>query len=101
MKTAKEAGRRAIAQIARAAAPRAIAKLELLIDDPDPRVAIEASKHILDRAIGKPIAMTADVSDRVDEFTDAELDTAIDELRTRLAAAGKIAAGEGEPTSTH
>lgn len=97
MKTAKEAGRRAIAQVARAAAPKAIAKLEALIDDPDPRVAIEASKHILDRAIGKPVAMTADVTDRLDEFTDEQLDAAIADLENRIGLAAK---GEGEKATT-
>ncbi len=101
MRTVKDASRRSIAQVARAAAPKAIAKLEALIDNEDPRVAIDAAKHILDRAVGKPIAMSADVTDRLDEFTDDELDAAITDIRARLAAAGKIEAEAGTPESTH
>lgn len=101
MKTAKEAGRRAIAQVARAAAPRAIAKLEALMDHEDPRVAIDACKHVLDRAIGKPVAMTADVTDRLDEFTDDELDAAIADIKRRLAVTETAGAEERGQASTH
>ena len=90
---------RNIAAIAREAAPKAIAKLEALINDDDPRVAIMASAHILDRAVGKPLAMTADVTDRLDEFTDDQLDAGIAELEHRLAIASK-AAGEAKPAAT-
>ena len=97
----KKATARNIAAIARLAAPRALSKLESLIDNDDPRVALEASKHILDRAVGKPIAMSADITDRLDEFTDDELDAAISDLRARVAAIGKTGTEEGEPPSTH
>ena len=92
---------RNIAAIARAAAPKAIARLEALVDDPDPRVAIAAAAHVLDRAVGKPLAMTADVTDRLDEFTDDELDAAISDIKSRLAAAGKAGADESPPPRPH
>lgn len=84
---------RNIAAIAREAAPKAIAKLEALINDDDPRVAIMAAAHILDRAVGKPLAMTADVTDRLDEFTDDQLDAAISDLSSRIEV---IRAAEGK-----
>lgn len=90
---------RNIAAIAREAAPKAIAKLEALIEDPDPRVAIQAAAHILDRAVGKPLAMTADVTDRLDEFTDDQLDAAIADLSTRIEVA-RAAEGEAKPAAT-
>lgn len=98
----KKATVRNISAIAREAAPKAIAKLEALIDDPDPRVAIQAASHILDRAVGKPLAMTADVTDRLDEFTDDELDGAIAAVRSQIAkAAGQDGAEQGSPPVTH
>ena len=60
----------------------------MLIDDPDPRVAIDAAKHVLDRVVGKPIAMSADITDRLDEFTDDELDAALSDIRRRLETLG-------------
>ena len=95
----RQATVRNIAAIAREAAPKAIAKLEALINDEDPRVAIQAAAHILDRAVGKPLAMTADVTDRLDEFTDDQLDAGIAELEHRLAIASKTA-GETKPAAT-
>ena len=101
MSAKKDASRRNIAAIAREAAPKAIERLVELIGDADPKVAIDAAKHVLDRAVGKPIAMSADVTDRLDEFTDDELDAAITDLRSRIAAAGKDGAEPGGKTSTH
>lgn len=97
--TNKKATVRNIAAIAREAAPKAIAKLEALIDDADPRVAIQAAAHILDRAVGKPLAMTADVTDRLDEFTDDQLDAAIADLSSRIETA-RAAEGEAKPAAT-
>lgn len=99
--TNKKATVRNIAAIAREAAPRAIAKLELLINDPDPRVAIQAAAHILDRAVGKPLAMTADITDRLDEFTDDQLDAAISDVSNRIEAARAAASEEKTPSVTH
>jgi hypothetical protein len=42
-------------------APRAVVRLGELMDDPDPRIALEASKAILDRFLGRP-AIQADIS---------------------------------------
>lgn len=95
----RQATVRNIAAIAREAAPKAIAKLEALIGDPDPRVAIMAAAHILDRAVGKPLAMTADVTDRLDEFTDDQLDAAISDLSSRIETA-RTAEGQEKPAAT-
>lgn len=92
---------RNIAAIARLAAPTAIKKLEELMNSDDPRIALDASKHILDRAIGKPIAMTADVTDRLDEFTDDELDAAIADIKSRIATFSATRSEEGPAGSTH
>jgi hypothetical protein len=99
--TNKKATVRNIAAIARAAAPKAIEKLEALIDDPDPKVAIAAAAHILDRAVGKPLAMTADVTDRLDEFTDDELDAAIASIQDRIGVAAKAESEKGPTATTH
>lgn len=99
--TNKKATVRNIAAIARLSAPKAIEKLQALLDSTDERVALEASKHILDRAVGKPVAMTADVTDRLDEFTDDELDAAIADIKSRIAALGATGSEEGPAGVTH
>lgn len=92
---------RNIAAIARLAAPTAIRKLEELMKSKDERVSLDACKHILDRAVGKPVAMTADVTDRLDEFTDDELDAAIADIKSRIAALGATGSEEGPAGVTH
>ena len=65
-------------------------------------VAKDAAIHILDRAIGKPIAMTADVTDRLDELTDDELDSALAAVRQQVASvAAKAREDETTPPVTH
>jgi hypothetical protein len=97
----KKASARNIAAIARLSAPKALEKLRALMDSEDERVALDASKHILDRAIGKPVAMTADVTDRLDEFTDDELDAAISELRRQIEASSPDGAEAAASPSAH
>jgi hypothetical protein len=65
MVASKATSRRNVAAMARKHADKAIETLVAAMDDDDPRVKVDAANRILDRAIGKPIAMTADVTDRL------------------------------------
>lgn len=79
---------------------KALKVLSEALDDSDPKVRIAAAKEILDRAYGKPITMTADVSNRLDDLNDDTLDAAIDALRAAISATGEAAGGE-RPETTH
>lgn len=73
--------------------------LEVLVDgmgDKDPRVRVTAAKEVLDRGWGKPLTMTADVTKKLDEFTDDELDAGIAFLRSAISSSRADADGEGE-----
>lgn len=75
--------------------------LDVLIEgmaDLDSRVRITAAKEILDRGWGKPLTMTADVTKKLDEFTDDDLDAGIAFLRAALSASSADGAGEDEKT---
>lgn len=101
MSAKKDASRRNIAAIARELAPMAMETIAALLSSEDERVQLDAAKHVLDRAIGKPIAMTADVTDRLDDFTDEQLDAGIADLEARIEAARAVAAAETTKTVTH
>lgn len=101
MSARKNASRRNIAAIARSLAPDAIERIRQLMGSETESVALQAAQHILDRAIGKPVAMSADVTDRLDEFSDDELDAAISDIKSRLAAAGNDGADESPPSRPH
>lgn len=76
--------------------------LEVLVNgmaDPDPRVRVTAAKEVLDRGWGKPLAMTADVTKRLDDFTDDDLDAGIAFLRAAIGAAVANGDGAGEETT--
>jgi hypothetical protein len=89
-----------IAARAREHTDRALEILAAALDDEDARVQIAAARELLDRGWGKPVAMTADVTGKLDDFDDASLGAAIDILRATLRAAGED--GEGaEPQTTH
>jgi hypothetical protein len=75
--------------------------LEVLVSgmgDNDPRVRVAAAKEVLDRGWGKPLTMTADVTKRLDEFTDDDLDAGIAFLRAAIGASSADGDGEGEAT---
>lgn len=77
------------------------AALNVLIDgmgDSDPRVRVTAAKEVLDRGWGKPLTMTADVTKRLDEFTDDDLDAGIAFLRAAIRAADENGSGADEAT---
>lgn len=102
MSAKKDASRRNIAAMARELAPLAMKTIEGLLTSDDERVKLSAAEHVLDRAIGKPIAMTADVTDRLDELTDDELDAALASVTRQVeAAAEKARAEEATPAVTH
>ena len=73
-----------IAAKAREHTDKALAVLVAAMDDSDARVRIAAANSILDRGYGKPVAMTADVTKRLDDWEDDELDTAIDGIKAAL-----------------
>ena len=87
-----------IAARAREHTDRAIEVLVEGMEDDDRKVRIAAAKELLDRGFGKPIAMTADVTNRLDDWTDDDISTAIDALRATLTTAG--GAGEGTDKAT-
>lgn len=97
----KDASRRNISALARELAPQAIAKIGELLNSQDERVRLSAAEHVLDRAIGKPVAMTADVTDRLDEFTDEQLDAAIADIQNRIGIAAKADTEAPTPPVTH
>lgn len=101
MSAKKDQSRRNVAAMAREMATDAMEVLRKGMADPDLRVAIDAAKHVLDRAIGKPINMTADITDRIDDFTDEQLDAGIADLEARIEAARTVTAAETIKTVTH
>lgn len=75
--------------------------LEVLVEgmaDEDPRVRVTAAKEVLDRGWGKPLAMTADVTKRLDDFSDDDIDAGIAFLRAAIGASSEAGDGEGEAT---
>ncbi len=74
--------------------------LKVLVEgltDKDPRVRVIAAKEVLDRGYGKPVTMTADVTKRLDEWSDDDIDSALDALRASVSddpATGARTGGE-------
>lgn len=87
-----------IAALARQHTDRAIEVLAAALDDDDARVRVAAAEKLLDRGYGKPIAMTADVTKRLDDWTDDDIDAAISAIRATLPSAGDAGTGEAETT---
>lgn len=87
-----------IAAKAREHTDSALDVLTTALEDVDPRVRVTAAKEILDRGWGKPLAMTADVTKRLDDLTDDDIDAGIAFLRTALGAV--VEAGDGEDQAT-
>lgn len=87
-----------IAAKAREHTDKALDVLVAGMGDEDPRVRVSAAKEVLDRGWGKPLAMTADVTKRLDEFTDDDLDAGIAYLRAAIGAASGDGADEGPKT---
>lgn len=88
-----------IAAKAREHADRAIEVLVAALDEDDARVRIAAAKELIDRGYGKPITMTADVSNKLEDFDDESLDAAISFLRQHVGSPAENGEGEAAPTS--
>ena len=88
-----------LAARAREHADKAIEVLVAGMDDDDPRVQIAAAKEILDRGYGKPLTMTADVTNKLEEFDDESLDAAISTLRTVIGSTDEAGDGKATPTA--
>lgn len=88
-----------IAAKAREHADKAVEVLVAGMADNDARVRIAAAKEILDRGYGKPLTMTADVTNKIEEFDDESLDAAISVLRSTIGSDGEIDSGEVAQTA--
>lgn len=87
-----------IAAIAREHKDKAIEVLVAGMSDDDPRVRMAAAKEILDRGYGKPLTMTADVTNKIEDFDDESLDAAISVLKSAIGV--DVEAGDGEAAQT-
>lgn len=87
-----------IAAKAREHADKAVEVLVGGLEDDDARVRIAAAKELLDRGYGKPLTMTADVTKRLDDWTDDDIDAAISAIKASLPSVGD--AGDGEEPTT-
>jgi Family of unknown function (DUF5681) len=88
-----------IAALARQHTDKALEVLVNALNDDDARVRVAASKEILDRGFGKSIAMTADLTNKLDQFDDDAIDTAIDVLRAAIASAEPATEPKGSETA--
>lgn len=87
-----------IAALARAHTDKALEVLVEGMDNDDPRVRVTAAKEVLDRGWGKPLTMTADVTKKLDEFTDDDIDAGIAFLRSVISTSAQADDGEGSET---
>lgn len=88
-----------IAAKAREHGDKALQVLADALEDEDVRVRVAAAKEIIDRGYGKAVTMTADVSNRLDDFNDETLDSAIDALRAAIGAPDPADRGAGAETT--
>lgn len=88
-----------IAAIAREHKDKCIQVLAEALESDDAKTRIAAAKELLDRGYGKAIAMSADVTNRLDDLDDDTLSAGIDALRAAIAATGATDSGTGKPTS--
>lgn len=89
-----------IAALARQHTDKAIEVLAKALDSKDERVRVTAAEKLLDRGYGKPLTMTADVTRRLDDWSDDDIDAAISALRASLGIADNAGDGAAE-TTTH
>ena len=88
-----------IAAIAREHKDKAISVLVEAMDDSDARVRVAASREILDRGFGKSIAMSADVTDRLDDMDEEAIDAALNALRDVIRARSEPDKSSGKVTA--
>lgn len=89
-----------IAALAREHKDKAVQVLVDGMDSKDQRVQIAAAREILDRGFGKPVTMSADVTDRLDDLDDDAIDTALNAIRSVIADRG-IADKASEKETRH
>lgn len=87
-----------IAAKAREHTERALEVLTEGMESEDEKVRLTAAKEILDRGWGKPLTMTADVTKKLDDFTDDDIDAGIAFLRAAIHAAETDGDGADEAT---
>ena len=88
-----------IAALAREHKDKALAVLVEAMDDADGRVRIAAAREVLDRGFGKPITMTADVSNKLDDMDDDAIDAALDAIRSVIRTRGDAGTDQGPATA--
>ena len=88
-----------IAAKAREHTDKALQVLVDALDDDDVKVKIIAAKEIIDRGFGKPLTMTADVTNKIEDLDDQSLDAAIDVIRAMVSAADQDGTGEAAETA--
>ena len=88
-----------IAAAARLHKDKCIDVLAAALNSGDEKTQIMAAKELLDRGYGKAIAMSADVTNRLDDLDDDTLSAGIDALRAAIAAAGATDSGTDKQTS--
>ena len=88
-----------IAAKAREHTDKALQVLVDALDDDDVKVKIIAAKEIIDRGFGKPLTMTADVTNKIEDLDDQSLDAAIDVIRAMVSTADQDGAGEAAKTA--
>ncbi len=87
-----------IAAKAREHTDKAVQVLAEALDSKDERVRVTAAEKLLDRGYGKPLTMTADVTKRLDDWTDDDIDAAISAIKASLPSVGDADGGEAEAT---
>ena len=88
-----------IAALARLQTDKCIEVLTKALKSPDERVSIAAANSLLDRGYGKPIAMSADVTDKLNDLDDESIMGAIAALRERLADTDDVRTNDPGTTS--
>ena len=88
-----------IARLAREHGDKALNVLVSALDDDDGRIRIAAAREILDRGYGKPVTMTADVTNKLEELDDDFLESAIAQLRAATEVAPKSDSRSGKETA--
>jgi HEAT repeat protein len=71
---------------------------DALLDD-DAKTRIAAARELLDRGYGKPVTMTADVTNKLGDLDDDTLNSAIDALRSAIGASDETGGGAGAQTA--
>lgn len=87
-----------IAAKAREHGENALQVLVEALEHEDGRTRISAAKEILDRGYGKPLTMTADMTNKMADLDDEFLDAAIESLREMID--GKNTSGTGLKKTT-